>query len=1248
MLSRLFSFVARTLIVGTVVYATGATAFASSVPAHPRVAVHARKPANSTYSWPMLLNNPAHTSVITDAALSASVDSKLGLNWMSALRSADLGSPVSAFNATLNTTVVYVGDERGDVTAVDESTGATIWSTSVGFGDAERATPLVAPDGSVWTATSYSSSLIKLDGTTGKVLCSVQEPIHIDASPMLVIPKGQTIPWVYLATNDNAALSGPTFAVRSTDCKKMWSFSNYLQQTGGWATVAYGTDKNGRALVFEGTADPDSTEYALDARSGKLVWSYSVLNPAPGTYDIAAAATVSPPGNNGFADGVIYVPSKYGYMYALDLTTGALIWQYNFNAAFGVTEGGRSSAALSGTTMVFGITGGVVALNAVTGALLWHYKTGGGTEVLSSPAIVGAAGDQALAFGDTAGIFHVLSLATGAPLYQYQTGGYITSSPAVINSHVLIDSSDGFLYDFMPGGGNTLQGTTALTSPSQGGQIANPNGTLSVTGTATAAAGLSKVVVSIEAGGLNGSWYNATTGTWGSGPVDNVATVANPGSTNSAWSFPLPVPAAGATYQFFANSVDVAGQFDRIGTQPTFTVLPSSTQPTLMLSTVFVAPGATFTVSASAYAPGETVAYSIQGVNVGSGVAAANGTVPPVTITVPISNAFGLTTLAGTGQTSGLSSTASFNISNLWGEAGYGATRTDYEPNDNVLAQTLQATSHGYVSRAWYFNSGAPVNASPVVAAGTAYVGNDAGQFAAIDTISGAPFWSYTTPSGLPIHAAAAVDVNAGLVLFGADDGGLYSLSAANGTLVGLSQLNGIPTSPAIANGQVYVGTDAGSVDAVNETTGALTWSATLTAAVHSAVAVDPSAGVVVAGDDSGAITALNATTGAILWRLQTGAAVTASPAIQGGGVYVGSNDGKLYAVAEQTGALLYAFSAGAPIRGGAALTPSQIIFGTDGGVMYDLSIASGNIIYENPGFKSPIVGVAGVNQVPWAETLAGNVDGAKTNQNLRVVYTYKTGAALSTAPAIVDGAVYVGAADGGLYAFTPYGFAPALSPLMHLQRDRIRVKAQPARWTRAFSQRGSARATRSFEPFGQRQYPLHLDRAGAVAATSDMRFHGGAVQTAARTYLINWVPAAATRGTVVPNVAALLGPGAALAGSAVDTEPYPARMDDTAVQREIARAIALHHWRPDLNAQVLLVTNSAVTASHAGYCAYHSAFAPTLKPAGPVPYAFLPFDDAASGCGSLAALLHREQAEMRSDPLLNANHDRFGNEPVR
>ncbi len=236
--------------------------------------------------WPQILRDAGHSSVSPDQKLSASTASTIGINWMSPLRSADLGSPVSAYNATLGTTVAYVGDERGDVIALDERNGTTLWSTSLGFGDSERSSPMVASDGSVWSATAYDPTLYKLDGSTGKKLCSLKLSERVDSSIMFATPPGG-VPTVYTATISVGKAYGAELAVRESDCKLIWSFDKWARQpAGAWATPAFGIDATGKGRVYVGTSTPDDAMYAVDALTGQLVWHYSAY--VPGDYDIGA------------------------------------------------------------------------------------------------------------------------------------------------------------------------------------------------------------------------------------------------------------------------------------------------------------------------------------------------------------------------------------------------------------------------------------------------------------------------------------------------------------------------------------------------------------------------------------------------------------------------------------------------------------------------------------------------------------------------------------------------------------------------------------------------------------------------------------------------------------------------------------------------------------------------------------------------------------------------------------------------
>src|SRR5208282_1624897 len=101
-------------------------------------------------------------------------------------------------------------------------------------------------------------------------------------------------------------------------------------------------------------------------------------------------------------------------------------------------------------------------------------------------------------------------------------------------------------------------------------------------------------------------------------------------------------------------------------------------------------------------------------------------------------------------------------------------------------------------------------------------------------------------------------------------------------------------SSPAVANGVVYVGSLDSNVYALNAKTGAKLWSYTTGSGVYSTHAV--ANGVVYVGSLDSNVYALNAKTGAKLWSYTTGNVVDSSPAVANGLVYVGSWDNNVYA----------------------------------------------------------------------------------------------------------------------------------------------------------------------------------------------------------------------------------------------------------------------------------------------------------------------------------------------------------------
>jgi outer membrane protein assembly factor BamB len=165
-------------------------------------------------------------------------------------------------------------------------------------------------------------------------------------------------------------------------------------------------------VVYVGSSD--GSVYALYASTGALQWSYATGGGI--TYSSAAVA-----------NGVVYVGSTDGNVYALDAKTGAKQWSY--------TTGGpvsySSPAVANGVLYVAG-GGNMYALNARTGGLLWifnlGYPRGSSIGVANGVVYVGRAAEALFA----------LDAGTGVELWYFLTGDgdCLESSPAVADGVV--------------------------------------------------------------------------------------------------------------------------------------------------------------------------------------------------------------------------------------------------------------------------------------------------------------------------------------------------------------------------------------------------------------------------------------------------------------------------------------------------------------------------------------------------------------------------------------------------------------------------------------------------------------------------------------------------------------------------------------------------------------------------------------------------------------------------------------------
>ena len=88
---------------------------------------------------------------------------------------------------------------------------------------------------------------------------------------------------------------------------------------------------------------PDNSVYAVNADTGAMLSTYQTNEDQARKNDVARAPTISAPGVNGLRRQRRLHPGKDKVTYALDLTTGSVLWQH---------------ALAVGTAATFGAAGG--------------------------------------------------------------------------------------------------------------------------------------------------------------------------------------------------------------------------------------------------------------------------------------------------------------------------------------------------------------------------------------------------------------------------------------------------------------------------------------------------------------------------------------------------------------------------------------------------------------------------------------------------------------------------------------------------------------------------------------------------------------------------------------------------------------------------------------------------------------------------------------------------------------------------
>ena len=192
-------------------------------------------------------------------------------------------------------------------------------------------------------------------------------------------------------------------------------------------------------------------------------------------------------------------------------------------------------------------------------------------------------------------------------------------------------------------------------------------------------------------------------------------------------------------------------------------------------------------------------------------------------------------------------------------------------------------------------------------------------------------------------------------------------------------------SSPSVADGMVYVGSQDKNIYCLDSRTGSLIWNFTTGARIKSSPAIAD--GMVYVGPDDGNVYCLDAEDGSLIWSTDAGGhievnfaaapALRSSPTIVDGKVYVGSLDTNVYCLDAEDGDVEWTFKTEGYITSSPAVVDGAVYVVSEEpetGALYKLNAADGSFIWKR--------------ELPYEEIQTGGTD-------------------LHASPVVVDGMVF-------------------------------------------------------------------------------------------------------------------------------------------------------------------------------------------------------------------------------------------------
>ncbi len=251
-----------------------------------------------------------------------------------------------------------------------------------------------------------------------------------------------------------------------------------------------------------------------------------------------------------------------------------------------------------------------------------------------------------------------------------------------------------------------------------------------------------------------------------------------------------------------------------------------------------------------------------------------------------------------------------------------------------VTLESLRPSSGGFGCAP--ASSAVAIYGSPATAGDLVYVAGYNGIVYAFAPDRSEPRWVYPRQGTVGAPIVGGCVVSQGRVYFGAADGSVYALDAAEGYKDWVSKAgNKIWSTPTIDGDTLYIGSFDKKLHALNATDGSSKWEFPTDGAIASTPLVDN--GTVYIGSFDRHLYAVNAADGSLKWKFMGGNWFWAEPLLHNDAIYAPCLDGKVYILDASTGDRRGEIDLGSPVSSSPVLAGNTVVVATEEGVVYGI-----------------------------------------------------------------------------------------------------------------------------------------------------------------------------------------------------------------------------------------------------------------------------------------------------------------------